>query len=184
MQAKTILPTAALFIVTLLTAARAADPVTVTEDEKTYTLDNGIVKAMVAKESGDLVSLRYKNLEMLATQYTTDGKPDLAKDPPGENKEGLNRGMTDHQYGFWSHDRPTGPARKPPPPTPPSKESPSIPKPITATARRSRSKASPTVAKWAPARRLPPQAEDFFADIEIRYALGKGDSRRLHLLPV
>ena len=79
--------------------------VTLTEDEQTYTLDNGIVKAMVAKESGDLVSLRYKDMEMLATFYTADGsKPDLKRDPPGENRAGLNVSMTDHQYGFWSHD--------------------------------------------------------------------------------
>ena len=45
-----------------------------------------------------------KDLEMLATFYTTDGQPDLTRDPPGENKTGLNRGMTDHQYGFWSAD--------------------------------------------------------------------------------
>ena len=73
--------------------ARAAAAVTLTEDAATYTLDNGIVTATVAKASGDLVSLRYKNLEMLATFLTPDGKPDLERDPPGANPNGLNRGM-------------------------------------------------------------------------------------------
>jgi rhamnogalacturonan endolyase len=78
--------------------------VTLTEDASLYTLDNGIVTARVAKASGDLVSLRYKDKEMLATFLKPDGSPDLEKDPPGMNHEGVNRGMTDHQYGFWSHD--------------------------------------------------------------------------------
>lgn len=44
----------------------ATDPaVTVAEDDNTFTLDNGIVAARVTKRSGDLVSLKYKNLEML-----------------------------------------------------------------------------------------------------------------------
>ena len=42
--------------------------VTLVEDEQTYTLDNGIVSAVVAKASGDLVSLQYKGKEMLATR--------------------------------------------------------------------------------------------------------------------
>ena len=78
-------------------------PVVVTENDRTYTLDNGIVKAIVAKSSGDLVSLKYKDLEMLAT-FIMRWPSDLDRDPTGENHAGLNRGMTDHQYGFWSHD--------------------------------------------------------------------------------
>src|SRR5688572_33188203 len=85
-------------------AARAQSAVTLTEDAALYTLDNGIVTARIAKASGDLVSLRYRGLEMLGTFLTPDGQPDLEKDPPGANPNGLNRGMTDHQYGFWSHD--------------------------------------------------------------------------------
>lgn len=78
--------------------------VTITETDQTYTLDNGIVSIMVAKSSGDLVSVRHQGKELLATILTEDGQPDLEKDPPGANPNGLNRGMTDHQYGFWSHD--------------------------------------------------------------------------------
>ena len=85
-------------------APKTLPVVVISENDRTYTLDNGIVKAIVAKESGDLVSLKYKDLEMLATFEGADGLPDLNRDPPGENLAGLNRGMTDHQYGFWSHD--------------------------------------------------------------------------------
>lgn len=81
-----------------------AAPVTLSEDADLYILDNGIVTARVAKASGDLVSLRYKNLEMLATFLKPDGAPDLERDPPGANPNGLNPRMTDHQYAFWSHD--------------------------------------------------------------------------------
>ncbi|WP_221029156.1 polysaccharide lyase family protein [Actomonas aquatica] len=84
--------------------ARAAAPVTVSETDALYILDNGIVQASVAKDSGDLVSLRYRDREMLATFLKPDGTPDLERDPPGHNVNGLNRGFTDHQYGFWSHD--------------------------------------------------------------------------------
>ncbi|HWA28120.1 MAG TPA: polysaccharide lyase family protein [Lacunisphaera sp.] len=93
-----------LGIATAVIGHAKALPVTVAEDADTYTLDNGIVTARVAKASGDLVSLRYKDLEMLATFTTADGKPDLIKDPPGQHLTGLNARMTDHQYGFWSHD--------------------------------------------------------------------------------
>lgn len=88
----------------LLLPFSALANVTLSEDANLYTLDNGIVTAKVAKTSGDLVSLRYKNQEMLATFLKPDGTPDLERDPPGMNHEGVNRGMTDHQYGFWSHD--------------------------------------------------------------------------------
>ena len=98
---KLIACTTALLCATL---ASAANDVTVQEDAATYTLDNGLVTARVAKDSGDLVSLRFKNQEMLATFLKEDGTPDLKKDPPGHNPNGLNRGMTDHQYAFWSHD--------------------------------------------------------------------------------
>jgi rhamnogalacturonan endolyase len=45
--------------------AREASPVTITESDSSFSLDNGIVTARISKRSGDLLSLRYKNLEML-----------------------------------------------------------------------------------------------------------------------
>ncbi|HVU36728.1 MAG TPA: hypothetical protein VHC95_00190, partial [Opitutales bacterium] len=84
--------------------ARAADPVTITENSAFYSLDNGIVTAVVAKDSGDLVSLKYHGMQMLAITTGPDGQLNFANDPPGENLNGLNPTMTDHQYGFWSHD--------------------------------------------------------------------------------
>ncbi|MGA2061858.1 MAG: polysaccharide lyase family protein [Thermoguttaceae bacterium] len=56
-----------------------APPVTVTEEGNNYTLANGIVTARVSKRSGDLVSLRYKDIETLS-------------------------GGSGHVYGYWSHD--------------------------------------------------------------------------------
>jgi len=46
----------------ILTAAPA---VTLSQDDEAFTLDNGIVTARVSKRSGDLLSLEYKNLQML-----------------------------------------------------------------------------------------------------------------------
>lgn len=93
-----------LFVMALAAACSPGQKVTLVEDDQTYTMDNGIVEAVVAKASGDLVSLKYGGVEMLATFLDENGNPDLQKDPPGANPNGLNRGMTDHQYGFWSHD--------------------------------------------------------------------------------
>jgi rhamnogalacturonan endolyase len=154
-------------------ASAQGTPVTITEDEKTYTLDNGIVKAMIAKESGDMVSLRYKDMEMLATFYTPDGKPDLQRDPPGENLNGVNRGMTDHQYFFWSHDamgsRPTAEAN------------PTVKK-ITIDPRTNGGERGEVSIKGVSGGRLmgtgpgAQQGGNFIADIEIRFTLGRGES--------
>lgn len=57
--------------------------VTVTEDSETYTLDNGIITAVVSKRSGDLLSMEYRGQETLTT------------DSGG------------HSGAYWSHD-PTG----------------------------------------------------------------------------
>src|SRR6516164_9453056 len=64
----------------LVTSACGADglaPVTVVEDEATFTLANGFVTARVSKRSGDLASLKYKDLELL--------------------------GASGHVGGYWSH---------------------------------------------------------------------------------
>jgi rhamnogalacturonan endolyase len=61
----------------------AEPPVTVSETETNFTLDNGLVTAQVAKRSGDLISLQYKNLELLAAG-------------------------SGHAFGYWSHDASRG----------------------------------------------------------------------------
>jgi rhamnogalacturonan endolyase len=50
-----------------VTLSAAATAVVVNEEGSTYTLDNGIVRAQVAKRSGDLISLKYADIEMLST---------------------------------------------------------------------------------------------------------------------
>jgi rhamnogalacturonan endolyase len=57
----------------------AAPPVTISENAESYTLANGLLTARISKRSGDLLSLRYKNLELLDTV-----------DQP--------------QAGYWSHN--------------------------------------------------------------------------------
>src|SRR4051794_13975204 len=52
--------------------------VTLAEDASAYTLANGIVTARVHKRSGDLLSLKYQDLELLG-------------------------GGSGHPYGYWSH---------------------------------------------------------------------------------
>jgi rhamnogalacturonan endolyase len=68
-----------LVLASSATAARAAEPqVTLTEDASSFSLANGIVTAKVTKRSGDLVSLKFKDLELLS-------------------------GGSGHAYGYWSH---------------------------------------------------------------------------------
>src|SRR5262245_39640086 len=57
--------------------------VTVSQTPNSFTLDNGIITAQVSKRSGDLTSLKYKNLELLETG-------------PGRS------------WGYWSHDASRG----------------------------------------------------------------------------
>jgi hypothetical protein len=57
--------------------------VTVVEDASAYVLSNGAVSARVDKKSGDLLSVRFKEMEMLSTIFGPDGLPDVAIDKPG-----------------------------------------------------------------------------------------------------
>lgn len=59
-------------------AASGAPAVHLSEDAGSFTLDNGIVEARVARRSGDLISLKYQGLELL--------------DASG------------HQAGYWEHN--------------------------------------------------------------------------------
>jgi rhamnogalacturonan endolyase len=138
--------------------------VRVTEDAAFFTLDNGTIRAMVAKKSGDLVSMKYKGVEMLATTVSPEGAPDLSRDPPGN--PGRGRGMTDHQYGFWSHDAVAD-----------RTETRITIDPKTNGGTR----AEVSVKGFSDGKKLghgpgAPPGGDFAADIDIRYALGAGDS--------
>jgi rhamnogalacturonan endolyase len=156
----------------LACACNSSDPVTLEETDQVYILDNGIVRAQVAKVSGDIVSLRYQGREMFATFLTENGEPDLERDPPGENLEGLNRGMTDHQYGFWSHDamgkRGSGEALA------------KVTIDPTSNGGRLGEVSVKGISGGTRALGTGPGANretgDFFADVEIRYALSRGES--------
>jgi rhamnogalacturonan endolyase len=74
---KSALAASAIFVSASLFAAES--PVTISENDASFTLDNGIVAARVSKRSGDITSLKYKNLELL------------------ENNSG-------RAFGYWSHD--------------------------------------------------------------------------------
>ncbi len=154
-------------------AGTGGPAVTIEEDESTYTISNGIVRAIVARASGDIVSLRYKDKEMFATILTPDGRPDLEADPPGENLNGLNRGMTDHQYGFWSHDA-MGPRGSEPAP---------VARITIDPADNGGERAEVSIKGLSNGTRqlgTGPGARrgdgDFYADVEIGYAVGRGDS--------
>jgi rhamnogalacturonan endolyase len=138
---------------------------TVTSDEATYTLDNGIVRAVVSRRSGDLMSMKYKGAEMLATIMKEDGTPDVQADPPGD--PGRSQfGMTDHMYGFWSHDTIAD----------------RIESKVTIDPKAGDgTRAEVSVKGFSDGKKLghgpgAPRDGDFAADIEIRYSLGKGDS--------
>jgi rhamnogalacturonan endolyase len=58
----------ALLLVPTLVLGAPKPGVVISEDDSGYTLDNGILAARANKRSGDLISLKYKGLEMLNTQ--------------------------------------------------------------------------------------------------------------------
>jgi rhamnogalacturonan endolyase len=74
--------------------------VTVTEDQGSYTLANGIISASVSKKTGDLTSLRYHELEMLDQVPATP----VAPRPPAGQAPAVPRGTSGHPGGYWSHD--------------------------------------------------------------------------------
>jgi rhamnogalacturonan endolyase len=136
-------------------------PVTVTATDVGYVLDNGIVRALVSSKSGDLISLQYKGKDMLATVMGPDGQPDLKTDPPGANTRGFAP-FTDHQYGFWSHDT-----------TSPNTTARISIDPATNNGDRAEV-AMKGLSNGNPMGAGP--GGGFISDIEIRYALGRGDS--------
>src|SRR4051812_7724385 len=71
-----------LFVIGVFLSAHLAGAermVTVSESDSTFTLDNGTVAARVSKRSGDLISLKYRELEMLDN-------------------------VAQRQPGYWSHN--------------------------------------------------------------------------------
>ncbi|HEX4350447.1 MAG TPA: polysaccharide lyase family protein [Verrucomicrobiae bacterium] len=84
MKFKKLAVFAAFLLLPLLLNAETHPAVTVSEDDSSFTLDNGIVTTKVSKRSGDMTSLTYKNLEML----------DAA----------------DRQAGYWEHNTARGQA--------------------------------------------------------------------------
>lgn len=150
-------------------AESAGGTVTVRDDRGAYVLDNGIVTARVDKGSGDLVSLRYKGAEMLATILGPDGLPDLKADPPGQNGRGFGP-FTDHQYGFWSHDA-----------MGPRDTQPAVARMTIDPAGNGGERGEVSVKGVSNGRKMGtgPGSNaqgNVVVDIEIRYALGRGDS--------
>jgi rhamnogalacturonan endolyase len=149
------------------TSAQPTQPaaVNVTENDMGFVLDNGVIQALVSKKSGDLISLHYKGSEMLGTWLKEDGTPDLDRDPPGDPGR-MGFGMTDHMYGFWSHDA----------------QADRVESKITIDPRsNSGERAEVSVKGFSDGKKLghgpgAPADGDFAADIEIRYTLGRGDS--------
>jgi rhamnogalacturonan endolyase len=164
-------PTLVLLASTIVATMASTTPaaVTVSEDDSAFTIANGIVAARVDKKSGDLVSMKYKGMEMLATILTTDGLPDVKADPPGANSRGFGP-FTDHQYGFWSHDA-----------MGPRDSAPAIARVNIDPRSNGGERGEISVKGISNGRRMGtgPGSNaqgNFIADIEIRYTLGRGDS--------
>lgn len=67
----------ALAALVAVAAGVRADPVTLTQDAETVTLDNGIVRAVIKKSRASIMSLRYREIEMLKDgYYSMDGGAD------------------------------------------------------------------------------------------------------------
>jgi rhamnogalacturonan endolyase len=116
----------------------AADKVTLSEDPTAYTLDNGIVTAQISKHSGDLLSLKYKNLEML---------------------DNVNQ----HQPAYWSHNTAQGQQI--------------IPRVTIDPQSNDGERAEVSVKGISGGMRMGSgPGGSVISDIEIRYALGRGDS--------
>ena len=115
----------------------AETPVAISETDSSFTLDNGVVTAQVAKRSGDLISLKYQSLEMLDN-------------------------VTQRQPGYWSHNTARGqPVTR-----------------ITIDPKKNRGGRGEVsvrgISGGNPMGSGP--GGSVIADIEIRYALGRGDS--------
>jgi len=153
-----------LVAVPAFAAAPSGAPVSMSENSAFYLLTNGVITAVVSKVSGDLISLKYQGQEMLATYVGADGQPDFTRDPPGDPGRGF--GMTDHMYGFWSHDT----------------IAPRTVAKITIDPKSNGGeRAEVSVKGFSDGTKLghgpgAPADGEFASDIEIRYSLGRADS--------
>ncbi len=121
---------------TIVLSAQTA--VTVSENDNSFTLDNGVVTARVSKRSGDLLSLRYKKLELLDTE-------------------------SGRQEGYWSHN--TARAGK------------IIPRLTIDPKANGGERGEISVKGFSGGNPMGAgPGGGVIADIEIRYALGRGDS--------
>lgn len=83
---------------------RSSPAVTLQEDAETFTLINGIISARVSKVTGDLVSLRYHDLEMLATTLSPDFIPEPKGSDPADNPNWRDPSIAGRAHAYWSHD--------------------------------------------------------------------------------
>ena len=130
-----------LFIVVVIClcclSLEATGGVTVAEDQSTFTLDNGIIAARISKHSGDLLSLKYKNLETLDD-------------------------IDQHQPAYWSHDTAQGLQI--------------IPRVTIDPKTNDGERGEVSIKGISGGRRMGSgPGGSVFADIEIRYALGRND---------
>ena len=131
---------AAALLAVFLPAKLAAAPATavvVSEDESTFTLDNGIVRARAAKRSGDLLSIKYQGEAMLS-------------------------GGAGHAAGYWSHNTARG------------RQTAWISLNPSTNGGERGEVAIKGISDGIPMGSGP--GGSVVADIEIRYALGRGDS--------
>jgi rhamnogalacturonan endolyase len=94
-----------VFITVLSSAVTPpADKVTLKEDAETYTMDNGLIKVRISKVTGDLVSFRYKDMELFEADRPDNFIPQKTGDEPANNPNWRSPTITGSQHGYWSHD--------------------------------------------------------------------------------
>ena len=93
-----------LLLSIVTTSCSTLPKVTLIEDVETYTMDNGIITARISKVTGDLVSLRYHDMEMLATDLKPDFIPQIKGHEPVNNPNWKEPLIGGHAHAYWSHD--------------------------------------------------------------------------------
>ena len=93
-----------LLLSIVTTSCSTLPKATLIEDVETYTMDNGIITARISKVTGDLVSLRYHDMEMLATDLKPDFIPQIKGHEPVNNPNWKEPLIGGHAHAYWSHD--------------------------------------------------------------------------------